>query len=276
MDKINYDTISILGPAGTYSEIACDKYLDITNLKLYKIFHGTISKTAQSILDHKLGILPFENTLDGYVNETLDSLRVLDLNIVGEIQIPVEFAFVTNEKDIDKIKNVYVQFKAKGQCNKFLNDHNFNIIETNSNVYSYIMALENNEFSAAIIPMHLIDEKFKYVIKNVEDQENNFTRFILVNNYLKLNEIKQGKCSLILDIKKDIPGILQSVLEMFKTNQINLSAIMSRPTKKGLGKYYFYLELEVVHNQNQILDLIEKINLNNDYKIKNLGFYNSL
>ena len=97
-----------------------------------------------------------------------------------------------------------------------------------------------------------------------------------MNNYLNYNEIDYGKCSLILEIKKDIPGILQGVLEMFKTNQINLSAIMSRPTKKGLGKYYFYLELEVDHNQNQILDLFEKINLSDDFKIKNLGFYNSL
>ena len=124
--------------------------------------------------------------------------------------------------------------------------------------------------------MHFDMSPFKCVIENVEDSKNNNTRFLV----LSTNEANKAelcsKCSLILEALIDEPGILIEALVKFYALKINLNAIMSRPTKEGLGKYYFYTEFLANTNLDEIKGLISRINEEGKFKIKCLGFYKTI
>jgi prephenate dehydratase len=88
---------------------------------------------------------------------------------------------------------------------------------------------------------------------------------------IKLNNFK---CSLLIIPSKDESGLLYNILKLFSDLKINLNAIMSRPTKEGLGKYYFYVEFfSNKDNLENIIKLFEETKLRNDFIIKDLGLY---
>lgn len=276
MNKIDVKKIITLGPSGTFSEVACKKLSEYEGMDYQIEFYPTISLAAKNIAEYGFGILPFENTLDGYVQETLDMLHKYDLYIDKDISVPVHFKFVTKADNINNVKKIYVQFKAKGQCLDFINKYGFEVIETESNVTSYEKLKNSGPTYGAIIPMHINDSLFKFTIENVEDSENNTTRFLVLKKNPDAYSDGDLTCSLILDAKKDEPGILIEALVKFYALKINLNAIMSRPTKEELGKYFFYTEFKTCKNIKEISSLIERINEEGNFKIKCLGFYKSL
>ena len=73
--------------------------------------------------------------------------------------------------------------------------------------------------------------------------------------------------------QEDRPGILYDILKAFYNNNINLVSIMSRPTKKNMGTYNFYIELSGdIEEKDIILKTIDEIKMNYDLKL--LGIYN--
>jgi prephenate dehydratase len=276
MEKMELKKLITLGPSGTFSEVAGLKLSEALNEE-YKIeFYPTISLAAKNIAANGFGILPFENTLDGYVQETLDMLHKYNFYIQNDISVPVHFGFVSKNANIANVKKIYVQFKAKGQCLDFINEHGFEIIETESNVTSYERLKNSGETYGAIIPLHLDMSPFKTVVENVEDSKNNNTRFLVLTTTPTTKAELCSKCSLILEALIDEPGILIEALVKFYALKINLNAIMSRPTKEGLGKYYFYTEFLANTNIDEIKGLISRINEEGKFKIKCLGFYKAI
>lgn len=276
MEKMELKKLITLGPSGTFSEVAAIKLSEALKEEFKVELYPTISLAAKNIAREGFGILPFENTLDGYVQETLDMLHKYNLHIVNDISVPVHFGFVSKSASINNVKKIYVQFKAKGQCLDFINKYGFEIIETESNVTSYDKLKNSGETYGAIIPMHLDMRPFKTVMENVEDSKNNNTRFLVLSTKPKENAELCSKCSLILEALIDEPGILIEALVKFYALKINLNAIMSRPTKEGLGKYYFYTEFLANTNIDEIKGLISRINEEGKFKIKCLGFYKTI
>ena len=275
MELVEKEKLSVLGPKGTFSDLAAIKYQDIINKEFKLDFYPSILKTANSINVNKIGILPFENSLDGYVSETLDSLKNNNFKIIGDLSIGINFAFISKNSNIKNVKKVFVQFKAKGQCLDFINEHDFSLIETESNTISYENFKNTGDTYGAIVPIHLVDRNFSTIVKNVEDSSENFTRFVIVkedNNYI----FGTKKGSLIINIKKDRPGILTDVLNVFKLYDINLTSIMSRPTKEALGKHYFFIEFELDNQISNFENLINTFKSNDEIEVQILGIYNTL
>ena len=126
--------LKVLGPKGTYSDVASKAFLK--DLNGYEVeYEKSILNVSKNIEDN-LAVLPFENTLDGFVLESLDQIIYNDLKILKQYKLSIDFAFVSNAKKIEDVKNIYVQFKAYGQCLDFLSKYNFNILKTESNIES--------------------------------------------------------------------------------------------------------------------------------------------
>lgn len=279
--------IAVLGPAGTFSDVACSEYNNsviANNGKGYDpLYCSTIDDVFKSVCDDELcdvGIVPIENTLDGYVQRTLDLLLEKKVEIISENIVPVRFSLITNVDDINKMEKLFVQFKANGQCRKFIRFlENVTIVTTDSNMESFYK-VNDNENSGAIVPCHVMkDHKGGYSIADVTDAKSNFTRFIIFrrNDCSKVEKptVENGKPLRIpayIMPNTDRPGILFEILECFYKKQINLISIMSRPTKQAMGTYNFYIEIESDNEKlDEIKNAIEFIRQSNEVKL--LGIF---
>lgn len=275
--------IAVLGPQGTFSDSAYQLYNKDGNLK--PVYYPTIDEVFFSVDEGKceLGIVPIENTLDGYVQRTLDLLLEKDVCIIDENRVAVQFSLVANVKTEEEIKALYVQFKANGQCRNYISTlKNVKLVTTESNMESFY-SIADSKGMAAVVPAHIAAlERNRFVIDNITDTSNNFTRFVIIRKKsitvddINVNafaeNVKKVKIPVYIMPNVDRPGILYEILKTFYENKINLISIMSRPTKQELGTYNFYIEIDGTVDQ---LDTIEKslkhIETENDIRL--LGVY---
>jgi len=250
------DKIAVLGPTGTYTEKAAQQYMKIMDIEGELVYYTSMRKTFDSIGQScMLGVIPIENTLDGYVQIILDLLTHSRLKIIHEIVLPIRFGFVAN-CPLEEVENIYVQFKSRNQCVDFLEKYSHcRIITTDSNSESYERVLNASRKDAAIIPMHLIEgrNQFDYVIEDVADSLENQTRFIVLSKTLheENNDNKSWKTLFVIHDDKDRPGLLVDILNIFANEGVNLKSIISRPTKTGLGNYNFFIDVEGCYLRNE-------------------------
>lgn len=260
--------IGILGPKGTYSEQAFQIYQKNHICEPY--FFQTLEETTSSLLQMDKIIIPLENTLEGYVQQILDFLIFEEVYIEQEIYVHVQFSCIAKQ-EISDISNIFVQFAAKGQCQSFiksLNDKTLTL--TSSNSQSLDLFLNGQKTSAAIIPSHLIPPHVMSF--PVTDSLHNYTRFIVVSKESLTHTQEKLKVSLAVIPKDDRPGLLYDILGIFKSLEINLTSIMSRPQKNQMGNYYFYIEFHMnditLKDIDHLLIIAKK-----SYEIKILGIY---
>ncbi len=271
--------LAVLGPIGTFSDIASKRYMNGMGIDFERFFYPTMKKTIEAVVDDtcRYGLIPIENTLDGYVQVVLDLLTTMDVKIIHEVVVPVRFAFVANCDDLSKVEKIYVQFKSENQCSEFLGAFpEVDIITTQSNSQSYKSALEGKSCEGAIIPMHMLDETtpFNLIKEDVADSLDNETRFIIVAKHLneEVDTFKSWKTSLMVSYAHDRPGLLADILGIFSKQNINMMSIMSRPTKSGLGLYNFFIDIEGCYQKDPRVREAVAIILDK-YKIKILGSY---
>lgn len=263
--------IATLGPAGTFSELAAKKYIEKTNKNIEIAFYPTITKVFKAIGEEcEFGIIPIENTLDGYVQLVLDLLAQAELQIIHELVIPIQFSFVGNALDISDIKKVYAQFKTQGQCYNFLEQFNsIKVITTESNGESFEKLKKGIIGESAIIPQYILntENKFPFIIENITDSQDNETRFIILSKNAESYDVnKHYKTSIvIMDAIDNKPGVLSKILNEFSSRNINLTSIISRTTKRALGKYYFFIDVEghyaIEKNISQAIEIISENNI---------------
>ena len=268
--------IACLGPEGTYSDIVAKKY----GKDNYQIeYYPSIIKAIDSVSDDTIAIVPFENSLDGFVMETMDKIIKNNLTIREQMKLDIDFAFVANTKNIKDVKEVYVQFKAYGQCLDFIESNNFSVIKTESNIESLNRLLDAGSSFGAIIPMHaLTDNKFQLTIEHIADSKNNETRFFVIDNNKELNRYDDDfDVSIVITSITDRPGILFEILKGFHDYNINLKSILSRPDKTGMGRYNFFIEFSILKSQSEAFyNSIKNYSVDKNFKITVLGVYKAL
>ena len=158
---------------------------------------------------------------------------------------------------------------------KFLNSiKDAKVVTTSSDMESYEKLKEGNQGNGAIIPSNILKDKcdFHFTIDDVTDDENNVTKFIVVaKNDSEYDSSKQYRTSIVIH-GEDKPGELSNILSQFSSNEINLKSIVSRPTRKKLGSYSFYIDIEGNYpNNDKVKKSIDEIMKTN--KVSILGSY---
>ena len=264
--------LATLGPIGTYASIAADIY----DKNIEKLYFRSINEVFKAIDKDVYGIIPYENSLDGFVQQSMDLLISEKCQIIDELYLPVTFSVVGNVNRMEEIKRIFVQFKAKGQCLNFINQIPYaEIMNTESNMISLEEVKKGIFGDVAIIPTHSYDDSFPFGIKDVTDAKNNQTRFLVIKQRDQI-EIHKGnhiKATIVVTAINDRPGMLYDILGCFYKKSINLVSIVSRPTKSEIGKYHFFIEIAFDNNIHMIEEAISEIKKNNDLKIIVLGIY---
>ena len=124
-----------------------------------------------------------------------------------------------------------------------------------------------HEGISSFYPIHVIE-------KNIQDQKQNITQFCVIKRLSTLKAADHASCLIAFSTHKDAPGSLLNVLEIFKSQNINLSKILSRPEKSSIGSYIFYVEFPFDSKLNELDDLFLKIKKQSLF-FKHIGFYQS-
>lgn len=244
--------IALLGP-GTFTEESAHYFLgkhayEYINYKLIAdVFQSTVNGQTDG------SVIPIENTFEGSVSLHLDWLvHEVDLPIRAEWIYSISInllALRSASSDLSKIKRVYSHSVTLAQCRQFLKEHLPHVeleqVSSNGEAARLVQELNQPEI-AALAPLAagaLYD--LQTLAKGVQDHQDNFTRFVLIGQQTpELKKADGVKTTILVTPPEDYPGALHQVLSAFAWRRINLSKIESRPTKKKLGSYYFYIDIE--------------------------------
>ncbi|HWQ44478.1 MAG TPA: prephenate dehydratase [Methanosarcina barkeri] len=230
-----------------------------------------------------ISIIPIENSIEGSVGVTLDLLLENEAEIVGEIVVRIEHCLLSKGGP-EKVRVILSHPQGLAQCRHFLKKHfpDAELRSTGSTSHAARLAGEFEEMAAIASPEAAECYRLKVLLSNIQDKKENYTRFIVLKagkKTLTEPETESEKCSssacktsLIVYLEKDRPGALYEILGAFAKRKINLTKIESRPSKKELGDYYFYIDFEGHGSNTLIKDALEDIKAKTD-TLKILGSY---
>lgn len=243
-------SIAHLGPSGSYSELAAVTYArwleTKTSCELDFQPHTTIVKAISAVASGAadISVVPVENSIGGSVTDTLDMMWEFEnLNIHNNLVLPIHHALLSFTAELGQISTVYSHPQALAQCQKWLsvNLPQATQIATSSTTEA-LPHLAGQVDTAAIAPLraaHLYS--IPVLAEAINDHVDNETRFWVLG---RSPSIQGCHTSLAFSLPENTPGALLKPLQLFATQEINMSRIESRPTKQILGEYRFFIDIE--------------------------------
>jgi len=233
-----------LGPEGTHSHEAL---LAFAGPEALCEPVATIGEVFNAVERGKadLGIVPIENSLEGSVNATLDSLAFeSDLEIQAEVVRDIHHALcVAPGTKLTDITRIVSHPQALAQSRRWLTEHLLGkpVSAANSTAEAVRMAVEEPGVAAIGSLFAATTYGAEVLFESIEDYAGNQTRFVVLGSGIH-ERTGHDKTSLALFMKADKPGTLHMILSEFAFGQINLTKIQSRPTRKQLGDYMFFID----------------------------------
>lgn len=245
-------SVAYLGPEGTVSEEATRYFFSGADVRLVpcQMIADVFRSTATGKTDWS--VIPIENTIEGSVSLHVDWLvHKVDMPIQAEWVYPSVQNLIgrRNLLDAEKPEKILSHPVAIPQCREFL-DAQYPDVEyehVSSTAEGVRIVSEHPDQPWAAIGTRLAAQKFGLDIihEHITDHQNNFTRFILIGKEeMSFKPAEKYKTSILITLPEDYPGALHQVLSAFAWRKINLSKIESRPTKKKLGSYFFFIDIE--------------------------------
>jgi len=272
--------IAYLGPPGTFTEEALDKYINTGKLEksIEKVPYFNMGEVIKSVDRGEAaeGIVPIENSLEGSVNVTLDFLTFeSEAKIIREITIPINHSLIGKEKiSTDNIRKIISHPHATAQCKNYISTYlkSAEIIAANSTAEA-IKILKKEENSIAAIGTKTAARIYglEIIKSDIEDNKENKTRFVFVGNSIQPKSGKD-KTSIVCFLKQDKPGSLFNILKEFAERNINLTRLESRPAKKDLGDSVFLIDIDGHLHDKEIYEAIDVLR-KTVYLVKILGSY---
>lgn len=253
-----------LGPAGTWAEEALLSHTSIPPEdtvplpSVYDVVHAVSRGEADQ------GIVPMENSLEGSVSATLDVLAfdVDNIQIIREIVYPVQHCLIARkEMPLEDIEKIISHPHAHAQCRRYVRENlgGAEVVAANSTAEAVRIVSESADNWAAI-GSRLAAENYGCVVINdqIGDYPDNETRFVIVAVEPAPQDVdREYKTSIVCAIAKDQPGSLLQILQEFSFRNVNLTKLESRPSKKGLGDYIFFIDMEGKVDDKAIASALE-------------------
>jgi prephenate dehydratase len=256
-----------LGPAGTYSHRAARAVDEDV------VFRESVSAIVAAVDSgtFERGVVPIENSIEGSVTETLDSIADADIAVTQEIVTPIRHALLAQSPNFDTIAS---HSQALAQCRSYLEreypDAELEPVTSTARGVEY--AREDPSVAGIGHPDNAGDD-LTVIAEDIQDRSSNATRFFVIAPTTERAE-GGGKSTIVVYPNANYPGLLLELLEAFADRDINLSRIESRPSGNRLGDYLFHLDFEAGLYEDRAqaaLDDVEEIA--EDGWVKRLGSY---
>ena len=250
--------VAFLGPEGTYTHSAAVKHFgsQIESepvASIEEVFRLVEAGGAN------FGVVPVENSSEGVINHTLDLFMKSSLTISGEVELRIRHNLMTNEAGTDSIDRVYAHQQTLAQCRIWLETNlpNAERIAVRSNAEAVIIASEHDRSAAIAGTMAAELYSLPVMYDDIEDEPNNTTRFVVIGKYQSPPSGADRTSLLVFAHNK--PGSLFSLLEPLAKRDISMSNIESRPSRRGVWEYVFFIDIDGHCDESNIAEAIAEI-----------------
>ena len=276
----NMKKMGVLGPLGTHSEAAAQYLSRLLPERPELLVYPDIFAVIQAVEDGEVDscLVPVENSLEGAINITLDTLaRSDDLFVASELIWPVHNQLMARP-GTQKICRIYSHPQPISQCRSYLQQHypEAELIKVASTARAAeIVAKEPRGMGAAAICTKRGGELNGLVTVAAEIQDNmaNATRFFELRRMTAAPQAPIGpaeKMLVICEIDGQKAGALYDVLKEFADRGVNMTRIESRPARTELGAYIFFFDLDVADNEEALRTSVEAVARKSKW-LKDLG-----
>lgn len=264
---------------GSYHDMAAHQYFQDEEIEL--ICCNTFEEVFDQIRHDSsiIGLTAIENTIAGSLLHNYELLRQSGTTVVGEHKLRISHSLLClPDEDWDDLTEVNSHPVALAQCREFLMKHpNMKIVETDDTAGSAKEISEKqlkghaaicSKFAAPLYGMKVLEE-------GIETNKHNFTRFLVVSDPWKADELRQRKESNKANIVFSLPhseGSLSQVLSIFSFYRINLTKIQSLPIIGREWEYLFYIDvtyddyMRYRQSIDAITPLIKELKILGEYK----------
>ena len=273
--------VAYLGPAGTFTEDAlyeAELSSEDAELQRTATIHDAILAVENGEADRAL--VPFENSIEGAVRPTLDTLALEaeSVTIVGEFDYPVRISLIgRGELPLSEITAVLSHPQASAQCTRFLRQELSGAeVRATASTAEAVRTIGETDQPWAALGAHAAAELYGCSVlrDGVEDSDENVTRFVWIAPHGTEPEGEgPWRTSLVFsELGEDHPGALVEALLEFSQRQINLTRIVSRPRRRGLGRYMFFIDLEGRDTDPEVAEAIDGLRAKAE-SVRLLGSY---
>ena len=237
-------TVACQGIEGAYSQIACDRLFKAPSILYFQSFDHVFKAVESGMCQY--GILPIENSTAGSVNAVYDLMIRHNFSIVRSARLKVSHNLLAKPgTKLEDIRDVYSHEQALHQCAGYLAGlKNVAVHVVENTAVAARMVAQSDRSDVAALSSRFCAEQYdlEIVQDNVQDQDNNYTRFICIS---KKPEIYPGadRTSLMMTLPHK-PGTLYNVLAKFYALNINLQKLESRPLPSREFEFMFYFDVE--------------------------------
>jgi prephenate dehydratase len=257
--------IAYLGPRGTFSEDALHAAIgdaDVEPAPAATVYDAILA-VRQGEADRAL--VPFENSIEGAVSATLDTLAfdADGVALVGEYDLTIRHCLIAREEmALDTIEVVLSHPQASAQCARFIRENLPQAeVRAAASTAEAVRTVSESDRPWAALGAESAAELYGAAVlrQGVEDEPDNITRFVWV---APDGTVPSGsgpwRTSLVFsELGEDHPGALVDALQVFSGRDINLTRIVSSPLRRGLGRYQFFVDIEGTAGEEPLSGAIE-------------------
>jgi chorismate mutase / prephenate dehydratase len=250
--------VAYLGPPATFAHLAAMERFGLSAQFLAMRSIGEVFAEVEKA-NADFGVVPVENSTEGVVSHTLDMFVDSSLLICGEVVVEATLHLLSRAESLADVRQIYSHPHALAEARKWLerNSPRIPVVETSSTGAAAETAA--SEPGAAAIASELAANLYGLTIlqRRIEDHPNNLTRFLVIGR--KAAEPSSGDKTSILFSIKDRVAALYLMLKPFAEEQINLTKIESRPSKKKVWEYIFYVDFEGHASESRVQRALEAL-----------------
>ncbi len=259
--------VAYLGPPGTFTEDALREAIGGEEVEAQPkpSVYDAIIAVQSGEADRAL--VPFENSIEGAVSATLDTLAfdAQEVTIVGEHDLPIRHCLIAREQiPLDRIEVVLSHPQASAQCARFIREHlPAAEVRAAASTADAVRRVSEHEGNWAALGAASAASLYGAAVlrDGIEDEPDNVTRFVWVAPAgTRAEGDEPWRTSLVFaELGDDRPGALVDALQAFSVRGVNLTRIESRPLRRGLGRYMFFCDLEGSGEQAEVAAAIEEL-----------------
>jgi chorismate mutase/prephenate dehydratase len=264
--------VAYLGPEGTYTQSAALKHFGHSvNTQPYAAIEEVFREVESGECHY--GVVPVENSIEGIINHTLDSFMQSPLKICGEVELRIRHNLLSRAPSLGAVERVYAHSQALAQCRHWL-DHTLpkaERIAVSSNAEAARRATAELGATAAIAGDAAAElYGLTALASGIEDDPTNTTRFLVIGHQAAARSGDDKTTVLFSTPNK--PGALHHVLGAFAEVGVSMTRIESRPSRRGMWDYLFFVDLEGHADDAGVADALARLQ-DRAAMVKILGSY---